>query len=327
VGNLVIAGPVAYLGPEGTFTHIAAKRAAMHADAPVIAKPSVSDVVESVVTGEARSGVIAIENSVEGVVNASLDQLVFRPNDLTIIEELAVEVSFDAYRSAEAESEARIIGSHPHALAQCKRYIQELGLPVESFLSTAAAVRAAENRYELIALGAPGLSEDYSVRVIKQGVQDYRAVTRFVHFQLATAPRREINAECYDGTSRLWKTTLVITPPMSAAGVLTHVFSCFSDRGINVLSVSSRPLADHPGAYAFVVTLASGGDSPSLGYAALDLLQTGNHLKHLGSYPSDATPKEPSMRKPFDAPSGSLSASTPYDRIASAFPGLMPEGE
>jgi len=317
-----MAAPVAYLGPEGTFTHIAARRAAKPTDAPVIAKPSVPDVVESVVNGEARSGVIAIENSVEGVVNASLDQLIFRPNDLTIIEEIAVQISFDAYRGIGAESEAQTIGSHPHALAQCKRYIQELRLPVESFPSTAAAVKAAENRSELIALGAPGLSDDYSVKVIKQGVQDYHAVTRFVHFQLASTPRYETSTERRNDASRSWKTTLVITPPMSAAGVLTRVFSCFSDRGINVLSVNSRPLADHPGAYAFVVTLATAGDSPSLGYAALDLMHTGNHLKHLGSYPSDSISKELAMRRPFDAPSGSISASTPYDLIVSTFPGL-----
>ncbi len=317
-----MVAPVAYLGPEGTFTHIAAKRAAKYSNAPVIAKPSVPDVVEAVVNGEAGSGVIAIENSVEGVVNASLDQLVFRPNDLTIVEEIAVQINFDAYRAIGAESEARTIGSHPHALAQCKRYVQELRLPVESFPSTAAAVKAAEHRVDLIALGAPGLSEDYSVKVIKQGVQDYNAVTRFVHFQLAAAPRYQISTEGGDGTSRSWKTTLVITPPMSAAGVLTHIFSCFSDRGINVLSVNSRPLADHPGAYAFVVTLATAGDSPSLGFAALDLMQTGNHLKHLGSYPSDSIPKELAMKRPFDAPSGSLSTSTSYDRIVSTFPGL-----
>ena len=317
-----MAAPVAYLGPEGTFTHIAARRAAKTADAPVIAKPSVPDVVDSVVNGEAGSGVIAIENSVEGVVNASLDQLIFRPHDLTITEEIAVQISFDAYRSISAESEAKIIGSHPHALAQCKRYIRRLRLPVESFPSTAAAVKAAVDRSALIAVAAPGLSNDYAVQVIQQGVQDYNAVTRFVHFQLASSPRYPTSIENGDDASRSWKTTLVITPPVSTAGVLTRVFSCFSDRGINVLSVNSRPLADHPGAYAFVVTLATDGDSPSLGYAALDLLHTGNHLKHLGSYPSDSTPKELTMKRPFDPPSGSLSMSTPHDLIIATFPGL-----
>lgn len=318
---------VAYLGPEGTFTHIAARRAAKAEDASVIAKRSVADVVESVVNGEAESGVIAIENSVEGVVNASLDQLIFQPHELIITEEIAIRISFDAYRSFEAESPPQIIGSHPHALAQCKRYIQKTGLPVETFSSTAAAVKAAVGRPELVALGAPGLSQEYMVEVIEQGVQDFNAVTRFVHFRIASPAENRIQPGARADDTRSWKTSLVITPAVSATGVLTRVFSCFSDRGINVLSVSSRPLADHPGAYAFVITLATPGDSPGLGYAALDLLQMGHNIKHLGSYQADPIPHDLIRGRPFDAPSGSLGTGTSYEVITKTFPGLTPHSE
>src|SRR5262249_43488067 len=155
-----------------------------------------------------------------------------------------------------------------------------------------------------VALGAAGLAGDYDVRVLRHDVQDYNAVTRFVHFQLASSARSPLGPAAAEG-NRLWKTTLVITPSTSATGVLAHVFSCFSDRRINVLSVSSRPLAAPPGAYAFVVTVAAAGDSAPLGHAALNLIETGNQLKHLGSYPADPIPQAHAHGARFDAPSGS----------------------
>ncbi|GAB2927225.1 prephenate dehydratase domain-containing protein [Micromonospora polyrhachis] len=313
VGGRVSAGSgspplVTFLGPVGTFTERAA-RAIWPADAVLRPAEDIPATVAAVLDRRADYAVIPIENTVEGVVTASLDQFVFHAPDLVILREVSVPITFTSYRSPLAEGAAAVVGSHPHALAQCTRYVAGLGLRTEPFSSTAEAVRAAADRPELIAIGAAGLADDYPVAVQHSGVEDRPgAYTRFVCLGRAdgagTAAAASDAGPVGPGTS--WKTMMALTPIWSRPGVLAELCTHFADREINIISLSSRPLPGFPGRYVFVVTVDHHRDSPDLARAVTSLLYDGVRVKYLGSYPSDHLFAGSPPDRPLTPPAGSL---------------------
>ncbi|MFC4017244.1 prephenate dehydratase [Micromonospora sp. GCM10011542] len=294
---------VGFLGPEGTFTHRAAR--ALH---PTAAELRPESTIAAVIAGVAESryefGVVPIENTVEGIVTASLDQIIFRADAVLIRRETSVRVTFDAYRSRDASAAPAVVGSHPHGLAQCARYAARLGIPVEQFPSTAAAVRAAAERPELLAIGASGLDEVYPVRVADRAVEDHPgAQTRFV--SLGRSDGRELPKPA--GPAELtWKTTIALTPRRSHPGVLAQLCTQFADRGIDIISLASRPLPGFAGRYVFVVTVDHDRESVSLARAVTHLLQEGVRVKYLGSYLSDHLAANADEHLALVPPPGSL---------------------
>ncbi|MEV1331886.1 prephenate dehydratase domain-containing protein [Micromonospora costi] len=294
---------VGFLGPEGTFTQQGARD--LHGpEADLRPEATVVDVISGVTEGRYDFGVVPIENTVEGIVTASLDQLVFRAEPLLIRRETSVRITFDAYTSASAEERPTVVGSHPHGLAQCRRYVRELGLRVEHFASTAAAVRAAAERPDLVAIGAPGLDEVYPVRVRDAGVEDHPgAYTRFVCLGRSAGPELPLPA---DPAGLAWKTSVALTPSWSRPGVLAELCTQFADRKIDIISVASRPLPGFAGRYVFVVTVDQGRRSPSLARAVKNLLYEGIRVKYLGSYLSDHLLAGASAQQALVPPAGSL---------------------
>lgn len=292
---------VTYLGPAGTFTYGAAF--AIWGDQAVLTPvPTVPGVVDAVLAGQADGGVIPIENTVEGVVSLSLDQLLFRTAALTILREVSVRITFNTYRSRNATGRPAIVASHPHGLAQCRRIVAETGLETESFPSTAAAVQAAARRPELIAIAAPGLEHKYDVELISREVEDYRgAYTRFIHIgrrdQAAAIPPAR--------PASTWRTTLALTPVSTRSGILAEIFTHFADHEVNVSSLTSRPLPGFAGAYVFVATVDSDDSPAGLSRAAAGLLLSGIRIKFLGSYLSDYRSSIPPNRELL-APDGSI---------------------
>ena len=297
---------VAYLGPAGTFTESAVDL--MTTIARPIKKPmdSVMDVISSIESGASEYGVVPIENSVEGEVTSTLDYLIFNTESVLIQEEAVVPVTFNAFRRAEfAGNPITTVASHPHALAQCKNFIQENGLAVMHTASTAAACQlvATTSDKGLVALGSPNAGPLYQIEVVAEKVEDNSdARTRFILLGRELFSEREHT-----------KSTFVVSVPNTGVGILARCLTAFADRGISLNSISSRPLRSSLGTYAFVLNLQGHIFDSALQSAINELLDFGVAVKFLGSY-REWTGK--GVTAPFESrPLGSIDLTTPASNI------------
>ena len=173
---------IGYLGPAGTYTEQAALLYAP--DAELQPYPTISAVGAAVVADELESGVVPIENSLEGSVTFTLDLLIAQ-SDLSIKNEVVIPI--DHYLVAPpgvSADSVEVIYSHPQALAQCRAYLGEHfpAIPREASLSTVAAVIDMQSsRAPAAAICPQRATEIYDVRILAQSIQDNSAnQTRFV---------------------------------------------------------------------------------------------------------------------------------------------------
>lgn len=292
---------LAYLGPEGTFTHQAALT---WIDEGVAASPlpDVAAVYRGVEEGRFDVGVVPIENSVEGYVVPSLEELLASEN-VVAMGATSVDITFSAFaRSAADAQHAQVVVSHPHALAQCRRFINDRELRPLTASSTGAACRDLQAGH--LSLGAPLCRELYSLHLVAEHVEDYPgARTRF----LLIGSRERARATIGSGEPTS-ETILAVTPQRIGPGVLSDVTHVFFDRRINLTSVVTRPLKAQEGKYVFVFTLEGHPAQPDTRRCLEELLEQGNYLKVLGTYPSPRGPLTEGPLREFPPSSVTLSS-------------------
>ena len=272
---------LAYLGPEGTFTHAAAL--ALPGRGTPVPRPLVTDVYDDVASGRAEAGVVAIESSVEGYVVPSLDAIV-AARDVVAVDEVAVDVAFDAFTHPAAVTPTEVT-AHPHGLAQCAAWIAARGLRPVPASSNAAACRDVQPHQ--VALGPALCGELYGLVRLAAGVQDFAgARTRFLVVTGREAARAELASRPRDGGP--WRTMLAVTPHSIGPGVLARITAAFGARGVNMSSLITRPLKAQEGTYVFVVTLDGAPWEPAVRALLAQLLDAGDSLKTLGVFPARA---------------------------------------
>jgi prephenate dehydratase len=273
---------IAYLGPAGTFTEDALGEALPEGGYEPLRTSTVPDAILAVERGEADRALVPIENSLEGSVRPTLDTLAFDVGAVTIVGEhdYRVRVHLIARAGVRAEAVEAVL-SHPQPLAQCQRFLRETFPEVElrSVSSTAAAVRmVSESARPWAALGARAAAELYDCELLREGVEDQDDnVTRFVWI----APQ---------GTEPVgegpWKTSLVFSEVgADHPGALVECLSEFSERGINLTRIESRPLRQGLGRYMFFCDLEGKEDDPAVAEAIVALRTKAARVRILGSYP------------------------------------------
>jgi len=275
---------VGYLGPEGTFSHEALLAALPDLAGIVpVELPTVYDTVMAVHDGRVDRGLVPIENSLEGSVNATLDALAVETDDVVIVGETVhpVRHCLIAREPIEIEDIEEVI-SHPQANAQCARFIRTrlAGARVLAASSTAEAVRmVATSTGRRAALGTRVAADVYGCEVLRAGVEDVPDnETRFVWIARERDP--------LDGHGP-WKTSIVFWGiDDQSPGWLVRCLSEFAFRGINLTRIESRPRKQGLGRYMFFIDL-EGRDSDRPVAEAIGALggQT-ERVRVLGSYPA-----------------------------------------
>jgi prephenate dehydratase len=271
----------AYLGPEGTFAEAALRTVPAAAKGDLQPQVSVGAALEAVRRGEADHALVPIENSVEGSVSTTLDELAVG-EPLMVTREVLLPVSFALMaRPGTALTSVRRVATHPHAAAQCRRWLATV-LPdatVVPALSTAAAAAsiADGSASHDSAIAAPIAAEHYRLEVLARDVEDNPdAVTRFV---MVSRPGEPPLPTGHD------KTSLVAFISDDHPGALLEVLTELSVRGVNLTRIESRPTGEGMGRYCFSIDCEGHVDDARLGEALSGLRRVCPDVRFLGSYP------------------------------------------
>ena len=270
----------AYLGPKGTFTEAAFLQMPIAQGADLIPAESVREALTLVRTGKVFGALVPIENSVEGSVATTLDEL-GHGESLEIIDEIAIPVEFALLaKPGTSISEIKRIATHPHAHAQCVDWLHKNtpGVHVLPAMSTAAAAEelSAGANYDA-AICSVAAAKHYDLEILAQGIGDSdSAWTRFV---LVSKPG---HAQPSTGND---KTTLSLFMHRNQPGALLNILTEFAVRGVDLSRLESRPTKQQLGDYFFSIDCVGHIDDENLGDALIELRRICADVKFLGSYP------------------------------------------
>lgn len=271
----------AYLGPEGTFTESALRQLPAATRATCRPEPTVSAALDAVRRGEADGAVVPLENSVEGPVTTTVDELA-GGEPLQIAREILLPVEFALLaRSGTGMSDVKRLITHPHAEAQCRSWLSTELPDVQVYTATstaAAAMAVAEDGAAYDAALAGRLAgRRYGLAALVEGIADRAgAVTRFVLVSRPGRPPEPTGADC---------TTLVASIADDHPGALLEILSEFAARGVNLTRIESRPTGDALGRYYFCIDCAGHVQDARVGEALSGLHRLCADVRFLGSYP------------------------------------------
>jgi prephenate dehydratase len=271
----------AYLGPEGTFTEQALRSLPAAAKAELQPCSTVTQALDAVRSGDADGAVVPIENSVEGSVPVTLDELA-TGEPLMITREMTVPVAFALLaRPGTSRDDIRRVATHPHAAAQTRRWVS-VHLPNATLVhapSTAAAAAAlldAEPPWDA-AISAPLAADHYRLVTLADGIGDNPdAVTRFVLVSRPGVPAPPSGAD---------KTSLVAFIRDDHPGALLELLEEFQLRGVNLSRIESRPTGVGLGRYCFSIDAEGHIEDARVGEAVMGLRRNCADVRFLGSYP------------------------------------------
>jgi prephenate dehydratase len=271
---------IAYLGPAGTFTEMAAKQVPVTGTAQLIPTVSVSAALDLVLEGAADRAVVPIENSIEGGVSATSDALA-TTDGVQIFGEYLVPVTFDLMaRPGTQLEDIQTVLTHPVAYAQSRKWLSSK-LPTHSHVpaaSTAAAAKTlSESTMADAVIAAPAAANLYGLVTIASNIGENQAAqTRFVEVGLSGKPSPRTGAD---------KTSVIVELPEDKPGGLLELLEQFAARGVNLSRIESRPVGDRFGRYRFNIDAEGHVDDDAIGEALMGLHRFSGSVKYLGSYP------------------------------------------
>jgi len=268
----------AYLGPAGTFTEAALLKIAAKDD-QLIAYANVTAALDAVRKGECAKALVPIENSVEGVVARTLDELA-SGEPLVITAETTLPVTFSLMTLDKTDiKDIKSIATHPHAESQCRSYIAKNfpNAQVIETASTAAAAKGLSKGDYDAAIAASIAAKNYQLKVIAEDIGDNtKAVTRFV---VVEKPGEVPAATGKDRTS------LAVFIAIDHAGALLEILNEFAKHQVNLSFIQSRPTGSQLGHYHFIIDTEGHIDDQAVSAAVAGLKEICEDIRFLGSYP------------------------------------------
>lgn len=268
----------AYLGPAGTFTETALLKIAK-SDDQLIAYANVTAALDAVRAGECEKALVPIENSIEGVVARTLDELAIG-EPLVITAEATLPVSFALMALKDMDiTKIKSIATHPHAEAQCRGFIAKnyptAGI-IESSSTAAAAKGLSKGEYDG-AIAASSAAEKYGLKIIAENIGDNKAaLTRFVLVQKSGVTPVATGRD---------RTCLAVFIAIDHAGALLEILNEFAKHQVNLTFIQSRPTGVGLGHYHFFIDVQGHIDDQPISAAIAGLRQICEDIRFLGSYP------------------------------------------
>ena len=275
------------LGPDGTFSRFATDRwmQFIHLDAELVFFSSIPSIIDAVESSDIQLGVVPVENTIEGPVNAAHDAMV-QTKSTQIRAEFLIPVGLDLFAKTPLDlADITDVASHPQPLAQCQQFIQDQ-LPKTVRLHVAPSTAFAANQ----------LAKSYSFSM--ESILDTSAVIggRWLGGMFDLCQIAEGIQDMKENQTRFWvigrevplpvstiKTSVVFSLPQNKPGGLATALGVFGKHGINLTSIGSRPTKTGLGHYLFFVDAEHNHSEMSLALSELEGVAA--HMRHLGTYP------------------------------------------
>ena len=263
---------VSFQGERGAYSE-AASISFFGNDIEAIPCPTFSDVLKNTESDSSGYSILPIENSLEGSVGESNDLLL--ETDLNVIGEIYHRIHHCLIGTGSI-GDIDTVYSHPQALGQCRKFIQENSLKTIPSYDTAGSVKIIKNlnKNNVACIASKNAAEIFDVPIIKEGVEDnVNNYTRFLVFS------KENNGKTDNSK------TSIIFSVKHEAGALYQIINEFYQHKINLTKIESRPNKNTPWEYNFYVDFEGQQDDPSIKDMLEKLRNYSTFLKILGSYP------------------------------------------
>jgi chorismate mutase/prephenate dehydratase len=269
---------IAFLGPEGSYSHIAAL-AQFGSGIKLVPQGSISEVFDAVERKQSRLGIVPVENSLEGSVKPTLDRLITTP--LQITAEKFLRVSHCLVSSRKGLKQVKKIYSHPQAIAQCRQWLKTNlpGVPLFEATSTAAAARKAALEKGSAAIASSLAARHYKLKIVADEIEDYHLnTTRFV-----------VIGEGHTGESGRDKTSILMGSA-HIPGALHRALGPFVAKGLNLLRIESYPMRERNWEYLFFLDFEGHANRREIADCLRQMEKVTTFIKILGSYPRGEEP-------------------------------------
>jgi len=269
---------VAYLGPEGTWTHQAAIKKFGHS-INYAAQANFAEVFDQVERRKAHYGVVPIENSTEGAISHTLDLFVDSP--LQICAQVLLRIENGLMADIPRE-DIKTLYSHPQVFGQCRnwilRHFPHADLVEVSSTTKAAAIAKEKASEGAAALGGKLAADLNGLTILEESIQDRATnTTRFLVIGEKTCPPT--------GNDR----TSILFSIRDRPGSLVKALQAFDKLNVNMSKIESRPSKQRDWEYIFYVDLAGHCQDKPVSDALSELENHCSLVKMFGSYP-DTTP-------------------------------------
>ncbi len=285
LGEIIVSTKIGYLGPKGTFTKTAVD--ALFNDGEKVSYLTIPECIDAVKYGHITYGVLPLENALEGTVNITLDYLI-QYKSLKIVSEVVVPIRQHLMVHPDHLNDWKSITtiySHPHALAQCHRFLHNgmKHVSAETFTSTGAAAKFVSENADLKigAIANELAAKEYGLEIVQANIHDFKNNhTRFIVLH-----KNDTEWHPEKLTLKGYKTTLMISLPTDHPGALHQVLSAFAWRKINLSKIESRPMKTGLGNYYFLVDIEKKMDDILIPNTITEMEALGCSAEVLGSYP------------------------------------------
>ena len=277
---------IAHLGPPGTYAELAAlyyvswltKNTKI--ETSLSPYPSIFQTLCSVAACQSDLAVVPVENSIQGGVTVTLDTL-WQLDNLQIQLALVVPITHALISCSQSLDDIEIVYSHPQALAQCQKWLEEF-LPTVQLVpmnSTTEGLQKLTNT-KAAAISSLRAAQLYNLPVLVNGINDYPE--NCTRFWVVSQPGNNFNCEVLINSA--FYTSLAFSVPANKPGILVKPLQVFANQNINLSKIESRPTKRSLGEYLFFMDLEADVNSNQMQSAIAELSNYTEILKIFGSY-------------------------------------------